>query len=144
MPQKNVAVKANLGKTYEVELLTRHFTLKIDQPKPSGNDSAPTPLEFLFFAIGACACTIGKILAEQRKIELKSMKVDVDGDIDTDYLLGKTNEGRAGFSNIRLNVEIDANLNKDEKEEFLKEVLRRCPVSDNVENSSNVLWKIKD
>ena len=142
MPQKTVSVQANMGKTYEVDLTTRHFSMKIDQPKPSGNDLAPTPLEYLFFAIGACACTIGRIVAEQRKIELNSIKANVEGDIDTNYLLGKTTDGRAGFTSIRVNVEVDANLTKAEKEEFLAEVFKRCPVSDNIEKISNVEWKL--
>ena len=142
MPRKTVAVKANMGKSYEVDLATRHFSLKIDQPKPSGNDSAPTPLEYLFFALGACACTIGRIVAEQRKIELNSMNVQVEGDINTDYLLGKTKEGRAGFTSIRFIIEIDANLNAEEKKAFVEEVMSRCHVSDNIEHQSNVSWEI--
>ena len=136
--QKKVTINANVGNTYEVTLTTRHFTQKIDQPKPSGNDAAPTPLEYFLFALGACTCTIGKIVAEQKKIKLNSINANVEGDIDTDYLLGKTKEGRAGFTNIRIKVEVDADLTEEEKKLFIDEVLHRCPIHDNIENQTVV------
>ena len=136
--QKTVTINANVGNTYEVSLTTRHFSMKVDQPKPSGNDAAPTPLEYFLFALGACTCTIGKIVAEQRKIKLNAINANVEGDIDTNYLLGKTKEGRAGFTNIRIKVEVDADLNDEEKIEFINEVLHRCPIHDNIENSTNI------
>lgn len=139
MPNKTVSVQANItDQSYEVSLKTRHFTLKIDQPEPSGRDSAPTPLDFFLFSLGACTCTVGKIIAEQKKIDLKSIDVKIDGEINTDFLLGKTKEGRAGFYNIKVHTQIDAPMSKEEKEEFLKEIDKRCPLSDNIQEISSV------
>ena len=143
MPKKTITTNAKIGAGYEIDLTTRHFNLKVDQPKPSGKDIAPTPLEYLFFGLGACACTIGRIIADQKRIDLKSINATVDGDIDTDYLLGLTTEGRAGFTSIRLNIEVEANLSDEEKEAFVKEIARRCPVSNNIEEISHVEWNIK-
>ena len=140
MPKKLVSAKATIGSSYEIDLTTRQFSFKVDQPKPSGNDIAPTPLEYFFAALGACACTIGKIVSDQKKIDLNSINVDVEGDVETDFLLGKTKEGRAGFTSIRVNIEIDANASDQEKRELVDEIKRRCPVSDNIENISNVEW----
>jgi len=139
MPKKTVSVTTSItDKNYEVSLKTRDFTLKIDQPKPSGNDSAPTPLEYFLFALGACTCTVGKTIAEQKKITLKSIDVRIDGEINTDFLLGKTTEGRAGFHEINVYTKIDAPLTDQEKAELLHEIDKRCPLSDNIQMVSKV------
>ena len=139
MPKKTVSVTTSItDQNYEVSLKTRNFTLKIDQPKPSGNDTAPTPLEFFLFALGACTCTIGKTIAEQRKIALKSIDVRIDGEINTDFLLGKTTDDRAGFYEINVYTKIDAPLTDEEKQELLKEIDKRCPLSDNIQEISKV------
>ena len=76
-------------------------------------------------------------------IDLRGIKVKVDGDLDTDVLNGKRNDIRAGFSRICANVEIDADLTQEEKEAFIKEVDSRCPISDNIENLSKIDFVVR-
>jgi uncharacterized OsmC-like protein len=78
------------------------------------------------------------MIADHRKIDLKGISVKVEGDIDTDFLIGKTNEGRAGFTEIRLIFDIDAPISRAEKEELLKEVEYRCPISDNIQEKTKI------
>ena len=95
-----------------------------------------TPLEIFLSSLPACICAIGRIIANQKRIELRGIDVEVEGDIDKDFLLGKTNEGRAGFTEIRSYVNIDADMTKEEKEEFLQEIAKRCPIADNIKEKS--------
>ncbi len=105
----------------------------IDQPKGmGGTDEGPNPLEVFLASLGGCICAIGRIIANQRKIELRGIEAIVEGDIDKDFLLGKTTDGRSGFTDIRSFVHIDADMSKPEKEEFLKEIASRCPIADNM------------
>jgi uncharacterized OsmC-like protein len=143
MPKKTVDITASAGESYEIDLKTRHFSLKIDQPKPSGKDSAPTPLEYFLFALGGCMCTIGKTIAEQRKIALKAIEAKISGDIDTDFLLGKTKEGRAGFTEIKMELLIDAPISQQEKEALAKEIEARCPLSDNIQEKTKMKIEVK-
>lgn len=105
----------------------------IDQPKGmGGNDEGPNPLEVFLASLGGCICAIGRIIANQRRIDLRGIEAKVEGDIDKDFLLGKTTEGRSGFTEIRSFVYIDAEMSKEEKEAFLKEIASRCPIADNM------------
>lgn len=105
----------------------------IDQPKGmGGTDEGPNPLEVFLASLGGCICAIGRIIANQRRIELRGIGATVEGDIDKNFLLGKTTEGRSGFTEIRSFVDIDADMSKAEKEEFLKEIASRCPIADNM------------
>lgn len=103
-----------------------------------GNDEGPNPLEVFLSTLPACICAIGRIIAMQRRIKLHGIHVEVEGDIDKDFLLGKTKEGRAGFTEIRRFVSIDADLASEEKEAFLHDVETRCPIADNMSQKSVV------
>ncbi len=112
----------------------------IDQPKNAGGENmGPNPLEVYLSSLGACICSIGKIIAVQKRIKLKSIDVQVEGDIDKDFLMGKTQEGRSGFTELRVFLNIDADMSKEEKENFMKEISSRCPIADNAINSTKLI-----
>lgn len=115
-----------------------HIAL-VDQPEAMGGDNkGPSPLDYLFVSLGGCLITIAKIVAGQRKIDLRGMEVEVSGEINLAVLRGQEKNERAGFKNITVNAKIDADLTDEEKKEFLEEVDHRCPISDNVMNASIV------
>ncbi len=121
-----------MGGTFSTQINCSHPFI-IDQPKiAGGNDEGPNPLEIFLASLPACICAIGRIIARQRRIDLRGIEVDIEGDIDKDFLMGKTTEGRAGFTEIRSFVNIDADMTKEEKEAFLKEIAMRCPIADNI------------
>jgi uncharacterized OsmC-like protein len=116
----------------------KHVSI-IDQPEAmGGTDSGPSPLAYVFVALGGCLVTIAKIVAGQKKIDLRRVEVEVTGDLNLDVLRGKEKNERAGFTSITANVKVDADLTEEEKKVFLEEVDKRCPVSDNLLNPSNV------
>lgn len=143
MPFKTVEISAELKDNFEIELNARHHKLTIDQPEPAGKGLGPTPLEYFLFSLAGCIITIGKIVARQQGIELRGLKVKVDGDLDTDVLNGKRKDIRAGYSRLTAHIEIDANLTQEEKEAFIKEVDSRCPISDNIENLSKINFEVR-
>ena len=111
----------------------------IDQPKAmGGNDEGPNPLEVFLSSLPACICAIGRIISNQKRLDVKGIHVDLEGDIDKDFLLGKTEEGRSGFTEIRVFVDINADMTQDEKESFVKEIQKRCPIADNIINLTTV------
>lgn len=132
MAISTMKVGAQMGTGFSTKINCSH-PFVIDQPKAGGgNDEGPNPLEIFLSSLPACICAIGRIIANQRRIELRGIDVELEGDIDKDFLLGKTTEGRAGFTEIRSYVTIDADMTKEEKEEFLNEIAVRCPIADNM------------
>lgn len=129
-------VGAKMESSFKTEVFcSKNFI--IDQPKAMGGEGlGPNPMEIFLASLPACICAIGRIVANQKRIKLNGITVDVEGDIDKDFLMGKTTEGRAGFVEIRSYVDIDADLTHQEKEEFLAEVTRRCPIADNMTHTS--------
>ncbi|KAF5075681.1 OsmC-like protein [anaerobic digester metagenome] len=131
-------VGAKMESTFRTEILCSH-PFVIDQPKAGGgNDEGPNPLEVFLSTLPACICAIGRIIANQRRIELRGIEVQVEGDIDKDFLLGKTTDGRAGFTEIRSFVKINADMTTEEKEAFLMDIEKRCPIADNMAQKSTI------
>lgn len=142
MPVKTEKITAELLENYKIEVKTHSHVVYIDQPAAGGGgDEGPTPLEYLLSSLAGCIITIAKIVARQRRIDLRGLRVSVEGDLDTDVLLGKK-QGRSGFREIRVTVDLDADMSAQEKEEFLAEVDRRCPVSDNLAHETDLRFII--
>jgi len=140
---KKVKVEAKLGEKFKVQSKIRDHVVYIDQPTATGgDDTGPTPLEYVLFSLAGCFASIARIMASQRKINLRSMHITTEGQLDMDTLLGKSQENRAGFSAIKITAKIDADISQQEKEEFLHEVDLRCPISDNLKNVTEVTHQL--
>lgn len=143
MSTKKVMVEVKQGAGFRTECKAGKHMILIDQPAPAtGTDTGPTPLEVQLMALGGCIAAIGRIIANQRKITLRGIEISVEGELDTDRLLGKASDKRTGFSSIAARVKIDADLSPTEKEEFLHAIDERCPVSDNLANATPVSVKL--
>ena len=137
MAKKKVCVESTLGGAFVFESDVRGHRVVIDQPEETGGtDTGPTPLEMMFVALAGCIGSLGRIVAMQKRIELRNLRIKVEGDLDLDGLLGKPIEGRIGFEGITISVDVDADLSDEEKDAFLLELERRCPVSENLMNAT--------
>ena len=143
MALKTVTVKTKMGAGMKIEGQVGQHTIYIDQPVASGGtDSGPNPLEYYQLALAGCVSSIAKIVAKQKGITVRAIDVTVSGDLDTDVLLGKRSDCRAGFSGFTLAINLDADLTPAQKKEFLEEVDRRCPVSENTAHPTTVRLEV--
>lgn len=143
MSMKTVAVESKLGEKFVIETNIRGHQVVIDQPaNAAGTDAGPTPLELVLVSLAGCIGTIGRIIAMQKRIALRGMTIKVEGELDTDGLLGKPIEGRIGFEGMAITVDLDADMTDEEKEAFIHEVDRRCPVSENLLNATPIRVKL--
>ncbi len=130
---KTISVQGSMGNGFAIEMACSGHQVLIDQPRAAfGTDTGPSPLELVLAALGGCFGTIGRFLAHQRKIELRGMRFEIEADYDPAGLLGRDASVRPGFEEVRLRVDIDADLSHEQKREFLEEVERRCPLADNL------------
>ena len=97
MASSTMKLSAKMGSTFKTEInCSKPFI--IDQPKAAGgNDEGPNPLEIFLSSLPACICAIGRIVSKQKQLPVRGIEVTLEADIDKDFLLGKTSEGRAGF-----------------------------------------------
>ena len=140
---KTVKVTATGPENWLVTTKAGAHVALVDQPEAMGGENkGPSPLDYLFVSLAGCLITIAKIVAGQKKINLRGMEVEVSGDLNLEVLRGQEKNERAGFKNVVANVKINADLSEEEKKAFLEEVDRRCPISDNILNSTPVEIKV--
>jgi uncharacterized OsmC-like protein len=139
MPAKTVSVKATLGGDFTMEAPVGSHRMYVDQPTEAmGKDKGPSPLQYLMLSLAGCMGAIARIIANQKKLPLNGLEVEVEGPINTDKLLGKESDQRVGFTNFTMRLKVDADMSAEEKEAFIREVESRCPVSDNLSNATQV------
>ena len=142
MPMSKISFTSEMGEKFKTTVHASHDFI-IDQPVAGGGENlGPNPLEIFLSSISGCICAIGRIISNQRKLGVRSIKVDVTGELNKDFLLGITKEGRAGFTNIVAKVEIDADMSLEEKQSFLHDIEMRCPIADNIMNTTNVTCEV--
>lgn len=140
---KTVSVSANMAAGYTISADVRGHKLVIDQPESAmGTDQGATPLEQFLFAMAGCVATIARTAAFQQKITLRGMQVSASGDLNPAGLLGRPTTDRVGFTEIRIEATIDADLTEAQKTEFLDLVCQRCPLHDNVKLASTVVHQL--
>ena len=136
---KTFHVEAKQVDRFQVEAVSGSHTIVIDQPKAAGGNGAGCcPVEYVLAGLAACILNVAYVVAGEREIELRGLTVRVEGDLNPARFMGKDTEDRAGFQSIRLIANIDANMTLEEKEDFLRVVEARCPVSDNLANATPV------
>ena len=141
---KTVSVNAVGGEGFRIDVAARYFNMVVDQPPAMGGiDAGPNPLEYALGSLAACMVTIGKIIAKQERIDLRAMTCKVNGDVETAVLMGKATEPRAGFVDIRMELDIDADMTAEEKHAFVEQIEARCPISDMIANTTPVSFVIK-
>jgi len=128
---------AHLQEQVLVETTARQHCVFVDEPASlGGKDTAMNPVELLLSALGACQSIVARTYADKFGIDLKDFKVELEGDLDTDGFLGKS-DVRPGYSDIRATYLIDTDAPEDKVAEFVQFLEAHCPVGDTIENTVN-------
>jgi uncharacterized OsmC-like protein len=115
------------------------FSYDADHPEVfAAEDQAPTPVEFLLVGLSSCLTAGVAAVAQNRGIQLNSVKATVEGDMNILGILGADPEVRNGYNNIRVNFEIDANADADEIAALVAQSQKRSAVFDALTNPTNV------
>ena len=139
MATKKVYVEMKQGSGFKTECRVGKHIIVIDQPTAGGGtDMGPTPLDYQMITLGGCVAAIGRIIAKERHLAIRGFEISVEGELDTDRLLGKPSDKRVGFGVITARVKMDSDLSSVEQEELLREIDERCPISENLKIATPV------
>lgn len=119
---------------------TREFSFLIDEPASfGGTDTGPNPLEYALAALAGCMNIVIHMIAKERGVEIRSLKLTVSGDLDPSRLMGQPTENRSGFQSVEVIADIDSDASATELDEILRLSELRCPVSDNLSEATPVV-----
>ena len=115
------------------------FSYSADHPEVfASEDHGPTPVEFVLVGLASCLTAGIASVAQNREIQLNSVKASIEGDMDVLGILGGDPEVRNGFTGIKVNYEIDADATPQEIEALVAQSQKRSAVFDAITNPTNV------
>ena len=123
--------------TTKTIVTARNFKMIVDEPENlGGTNKGANPVEYLLAALAGCLNVVGHLIAKEMGFALNGLVIELEGDLDPAKFMGKSNQNRAGYSNIRVVIKPDTDAGQAVLEEWLKRIEIRCPVSDNISNST--------
>lgn len=116
----------------------QNFDIRISKNEQSPELEGPSPLEYILAGYAGCINAVGKIVAKEHGIVLKSLQVELSATLSLDKYQGKISDERAGFRSIEVVVKPTSDATFKELQNWLKEVENRCPVQDNLTNPTPI------
>ena len=115
------------------------FAFDADHPEVFASlDQGATPVEYVLVGLASCLTAGIAAVAQNRNIQLKSVKATIEGDMDLQGILGIDEEVRNGFSDITVAYAIDADAKREDIEALVAQSQKRSAVYDIVTNPTNV------
>jgi len=103
----------------------------VDEPQSlGGGNSAANPVEYALAALGSCQAITYRFWAAHLGLEIDTVTVEVEGDLDIRGFFGIDETVRAGVGSVRLNVKISGPETPERYEELARAVDAHCPVLD--------------
>jgi uncharacterized OsmC-like protein len=119
------------------------FEYDADHPEIfASEDNGATPVEFVLVGLASCLTAGIAAVAQNRSIQLRSVKATLMGAMDVQGILGIDPEVRNGFSDIKVHYDIDADASKEDIEALVAQSQKRSAVYDIVTNPTNVVVEV--
>jgi uncharacterized OsmC-like protein len=120
------------------------FTYEADHPEVfAAEDQGATPVEYVLVGLASCLTAGVAAVAQNRGIQLRSVKASVEAGMDLQGILGIDADVRNGFDGIKVVFDIDADASKEDIAALVAQSQRRSAVFDIVTNPTNVAVEIK-
>ena len=115
------------------------FQFDADHPEVfAAEDNGATPVEFILVGLAGCLSAGIASVAQNRNIQLRSVKATLEAGMDLQGILGIDDAVRNGFDGIRVHYEIDADATQDEIAALVAQSQKRSAVFDVVTNPTDV------
>src|SRR6185436_5371669 len=115
------------------------YSFSVDHPEIfASEDNGPTPVEYILVGLAGCLTAGIAAVAQNRNIQLHSVKSTIEGDMDVRGILGMDTDIRNGFSNIKVKYQIDADASEDDIKALVAQSQKRSAVYDIITNPTDV------
>lgn len=122
---------------------SRQFNFLVDEPNElGGQDLAANPVEYVLAGYAGCLNVVINLVAKELGIKLYDFKININGNIDAAKFLGHSEKGRAGFQSLEVEIDFVTNATQESVDFLLKNVKQRCPINDNLSNTTPIHYQI--
>ena len=109
----------------------------------ASEDHAITPIEYVLVGLASCLTAGVAAVAQNRGIQLRTVESNLEGKMDIRGILGIDSDVRNGFSDIKVEFEIDADASREDIAALVAQSQRRSAVFDIITNPTNVSVVVK-
>jgi len=103
-----------------------------EPPVLLGHNEGANPVEFLLHALAGCVTTTTVLHATARGIRIRSISTELEGSIDLQGLLALDPAVPAGYREIRIRMDIQADCSDAELDELLAFAQQHSPVCNTI------------
>lgn len=139
MSNRLVTITGVSGSDNQLLVNANGVALTISNDIAQEGSPAPTPTDYLLAGFAGSINAIGILIAKEMGIELKSLHVEIIGEIQTKKAQGTPTRSRAGFRNIEVIIKPESDAPLELLKTWMDEVRERCPLRDNLVNATPVL-----
>jgi len=118
-----------------------HTTFSYDADHPlqfASQDKGVTPVEYVLVGLGSCLTAGIAAVAQQRSIQLRSVRATLAAEMDLHGILGADPDVRNGFSGVTVSYQIDADATAEEIQALVAQSQKRSAVYDIITNPTSV------
>ena len=120
------------------------FSYDADHPEVfASEDKGATPVEYVLVGLASCLTAGIAAVAQNRSIQLRSVKATLEAGMDIQGILGIDSEVRNGFDGIKVAFEIDADASKEDIAALVAQSQKRSAVFDILTNPTQVTVEVK-
>ena len=120
------------------------FRYDADHPDVfASEDKGATPVEYVLVGLASCLTAGVAAVAQNRSIQLRSVKATLEGGMDLQGILGIDSDVRNGFDGIKVVFDIDADASREDIASLVAQSQKRSAVFDIVTNPTNVAVEIR-
>ena len=115
------------------------FRFDTDHPEVfASEDKGATPVEIVLAGLAGCLTAGIASVAQNRNIQLRSVKATLEGGMDLQGILGIDGDVRNGFDGIKVHYDIDADASKEDIAALVAQSQKRSAVFDIITNPTDV------
>ncbi len=127
----------------EEQTHVREFSFDADHPEVfASEDKGATPVELVLVGLASCLTAGIAAVAQNRDIQLNSVKATLEAHMDIQCILGIDSDVRNGFEGVTVKYEIDADASQEDIEAVVAQSQKRSAVFDIVTNPTNVTVEV--
>ena len=114
-------------------------TFDTDHPEVfASDDQGPTPVEYMLVGLAGCLTAGIAAVAQNRDIQLHSVKATLEAGMDIQGILGIDSDVRNGFDGIKVHYEISADASAEDIAALIAQSQKRSAVFDIITNPTDV------
>jgi uncharacterized OsmC-like protein len=115
------------------------FRFDTDHPEIfASEDNGATPVEIVLAGLAGCLTAGIAAVAQNRNIQLRSVKATLEAGMDLQGILGIDSDVRNGFDGIKVHYDIDADASKEDIAALVAQSQKRSAVFDIITNPTDV------